>query len=266
MLALALSISLASSPLSTTVVVTRRTAVPAADGHALANEVAQALTAQGVTVAPSPSEAVRRLANLDVKDSSACLGRKPCIVEFGVQLEVGLLVSVSVSEFEGERSVALEAYRIPGGEVISRSSFFYARTARPSPQDLTDFALKTRAALGPPGAVATPNPSDAPKLTELTPAAESHPEVAQPPSSSRGHGKAYLVGGFAAASLVAAGVLGLTGYLTANQLKNTAAPGKSVFTYPQAQAQAARANTQLTASGICALVGAGLGVTAVVLW
>ncbi len=266
MLALALSLSLAAGPVSTTVVVTRRTAVSAPDGLELANEVAQALVQAGVPVEPSPAEANRRLANLGVKDSSACQGRKPCIVEFGNQLAVKLFVSVSVSEFEGERSVALEAYRIPEGDVLSKTSFFFSRTARPAAQDLDDFAARTRAALEPLMAQAgTPGLSDAPKKTDLTPLPSSQPDLTQAPEGP-GHTGSFVVGGAAAAALVAAGVLGLTGLMTMNKLSDHTGTNRSVFTASQADAQAKSANLQLSASGICALVGAGLGTTAVVLW
>jgi hypothetical protein len=119
---LPLLVLLSAAPSSTVVVVTRRTAVPPADALAVATLVTRSLKDAKVVTAWEADGAARRLAALGVKDSSKCEGRLACVQEFGRQLDVVAVVSVSISELDRERSVTLEVVDVASGETLAKES------------------------------------------------------------------------------------------------------------------------------------------------
>lgn len=265
-----------ATPDATTVVVTRRTAVSAAEALAVCGEVSRALKAAGVQVTVEPAAAARSLATRGVKDTAACQGRLQCIVEFGRQLGVELVVSVSISEFEGDRSVVLEPYRVSTGAVLAKGTLLYRAGARPPPQDLSEFAQRTAAALAadraPPAASpveAAPVP--APGVAAPAPAPEPAlwvPPAAAPQLEAKGHSRApgVVLGTLGFAAAIASGVLAITGSQTRGKLDAATMGGRSTLSGSAADRLVRSANTQFTASGVCGLVGLGFGVSAVIVW
>lgn len=261
---------LTAAPNSASVVVTRRTSVTAVEALALADDTAKALEKAGVHVEPDPVTSARDLALKGVKDTSTCQGKKACVLDFGKKLGVEVLVSLSVSQIEGDRSVALEAWRVPGATIIAKKAVLFPAAKLIDPAVLDEFANLVRVALGLPAPMAKPVAVDAPVVAvapKLTPAevpTTTLPLTVPPPA--RSHVASYVVGGAAVAALAAAGALGITGFLAKNRLDATTGANRSPLTMTEAQALAGSANTQLTAAGVAAIVGAGLGATAVILW
>ncbi len=278
---LCLQLALTAAPSSTVVIVTRRTAVSTGDARAVAVLVTKGLKQAGLEVAWDAEAAARRLASLGVKDTSNCQGRKACVQEFGHQLDVAVVVGVSVSEVDTDRSVALEAVRVADGVVLARENLLYAKTGAPPSDQLTLFQTHLKAAL--PGAaksepvatdtpaqpVAQPKPALAPAAPEPVPvptAAAAEPPVAPP----RSHTAAFVTGGAAVLTLAAAVTLGVLAFSARADLsRGTALPDgrtASALTGSEANAVSRRANNQFYAATGCAAATVALGATAVVLW
>lgn len=264
-----------ASPSSTVVIVTRRTAVSAADAQALAMRVTKELEAAGVEVVHA-DVAARRLASLGVNDTGLCGGRKACVQEFGRQLEVAVVVGLSLSEVDQDRSMSLEAVRITDGAVLTRENLLYPARGVPPAEQLAAFSQRTRAALpvrpAPAEQPATPAPApaDSPVASVLTPAATSSPVISEPKPSGPSHTGAWLAGGgavLAAAAAVALVVLASSSKAELSRGQATAGgPTLSPLTEREALAVSGRANLQFAGAATCAALGLGLGTTAVVLW
>lgn len=276
---LLLQLALSATPSSTVVVVTRRTAVSPADARAVAVGVTKSLKQAGLEVAWDADAAARRLGSLGVKDTSSCQGRKACVQEFGRQLDVAVVIGVSLSEVDTDRSVALEAVRVLDGVVLAHENLLYARSAAPPADQLTLFTTHLKAALAPPSTgvpVATDVPARPP------PALPSPLEPAPAPLSPapapvvireappRSHVGGLVVGGAAVLTLAAAVTLGVLALGAKGDLsRGTTLPDGRVassLTGSEAASVSRRANNEFYGAVGCAAAGVALGTTAVVLW
>ena len=265
-------------PSSTVVIVTRRTAVSAADAQALAMLVTKKLEAAGVEVVQADA-AAKRLASLGVADTSLCAGRKGCVQEFGRQLEVALVVGLSLSEVDQDRSLSLEAVRVSDGVVLTRENVLFAVKGLPPNEQLDAFSRRTKAALPAPAPVApapvvAPVPAsatDSPVAPVLTPAETAPPVVPTQPEPSRpSHTGTWVAGGGAVLAVAGAVVLAFLASSAKAEL-SSGMPGDggltlSPHTGKEAQSLSARANLEFAGAGICAALGLGLGTTAMLLW
>lgn len=248
-----------ATPGSTAVVVTRRIGVAPAASVALSERVAEALSEAGITPVVGAADSSRQLAVLGVKDTAACLARKQCIIEFGRQLGADVVVSVALSEFEGEGSMTLEAWRVGTETLLLGENLSYRASADPR-VSLTSFASRLHG-------LRAPKP-DVPVTTTLVPPPRDDLPPPPPPAPERSHATSFVVGGVGVAALVAAGALGVSGLLAQQRLGATVtgAPDRSPLSASEARALADQANTQFTIAGIAGLAGLGLGTTAVLLW
>ena len=278
---LILQLAQSASPSSTVVVVTRRTAVSAVDARAVAVLVTKSLKQAELEVTWDADAAARRLASLGVKDSSGCQGRKACVQEFGRQLDVAVVVGVSVSEVDAERSVALEAVRIADGVVLAHENLLYPKSGSPPVEQLRLFATHIRSAL--PSSVAKVEPvapkveTDAPTQAPpepapvLAPAPVPLPAVAiEQPPPAHSHAGGLIAGAGALLSVAGAVVLGVLAFSAKADLsRGTTLPGgltASALTGADATSVSKRANGEFYGAVGCAAAAVALGTTAVVVW
>jgi hypothetical protein len=265
---LILQLGQAASPSSMVVVVTRRTAVSNNDAQTFAGAVTRSLKEAGLELAWEADAAARRLASLGVKDTSVCAGRMGCVQEFGRQLEASVVVGVSMSQVDKDRSVSLEAVRVSDGVLLGRENLLYASSAQPPLEQLKAFAGRIRAALAPPLVVDVPRQAPVLEL-RAAPLASAPAPVLEAPVQ-RSHTAAWLTGGGAVVAVAAAVTLGVLAFSSRAELSRGARlpDGRigSTLTGQEALAVSRRANGEFLGAAICAGTGLGLGTTAVVLW
>jgi hypothetical protein len=111
---IALAVVMAAPPEAdkTVVLVARRTAVTPALARTLAQDTSKHLAAAGVGIAFEPDAALKRLAQVSVKDTTSCNGKRACLAELGRQLAVPWVVALSAATLDSELSVGLELIRV----------------------------------------------------------------------------------------------------------------------------------------------------------
>ncbi len=263
---------------STTTLLVRRTTVAPAPASALTREAAGLLEKGGLPMTVSPEVAVRGLAKAGVVDSATCNGKKACVAELGRQVGVAWVVAVSISQVEGDRSLALELVQVSDATVAARDSVLLVPGATLTAEALAAFAQRAAQVVGvappresAPGSVAPvtpPGPADAPVVTPLTPTeAPVAVVVAAPAVAHTGSLVLGSVGGAVLVASVASLVLGLTGRaaLSAGP-RDAQGQVHSTLSGGDAQALSDRANLQLGLAGAGAAVAAGLGAAAFFTW
>jgi hypothetical protein len=274
---------------SAAVLLSRRTAVSAADANAVTLQVAQALETAQVPLLEGP-EAARRLARVRQKDATLCGGKPACLKELLKALEVPWLVLVSVAQVAEDKSLAMELFDGTQGTVVEVESVVLSSWKAIGPDLLDAFARRVALRVSPPKPESTKplqaeqpaevkpkmpfevpaaKPADAPVATALAPVeVQAAPVPPEPPKKS--HAASWVLGGVGLAALATAGVLlgvGLSswGSLSAgNRLPDGTV--QSDLTGAEAQARASSASAQLAIAGGAAAVAVGLGVAAVLTW
>lgn len=267
------------APSGVVVLLSRRTAVPQAEGRELAAQVAALLGKAGLPLASDAEGVSRRLARLGVKDTANCNGRKVCIAELARQLEAPWVVALSVSRIESDRSLALELIRAQDVAVVAKDSVVLAKADKLTSDLLAGFVDKARTAMGlapPPGPVVTTPPTtpdkpppDAPVQTALTPPPPSTPPVLPPPPPEKSHTASYVLGGAGVLALGAAATMLALGLSTRTELargQNAGGRTLSELTEPQAVQLNSRSNVELGVAAGAGALGLGLGTAAVLVW
>ena len=273
-LAAAVALTLTALGTDVGVVVAHHTGVSDDAARATAEQVFSAVRAQGV-VARNELDTRRGFSSLGLGDVSTCTTRRPCVVESGKALELWAVVTVSVSELDGERSLVLELVTMADAQTVVRESALYPSTKPPPADVLARFATKVKP-LQPPPVVTPPPvvvvaPPEPPKPT-LTPAPAPAPTpLAATLVEKRGPSVPALVVGGAAVVAVAVAVglfaasMGARGELEAAE---STREGRRVssLTETQAAAVANRANAQATGALTSALLAGALGGVTVLTW
>lgn len=263
MTALLVAVLVAQAP-TLTVVNTRRTGATLDEGLGMATRVATLLGDAGVPIALSANAAAAKLTGLGTKDPGICQGKKACELELARQLEVKVLVTVSVARLGADVGVGVQALRADDGAALATDSLLLVGKSRLLAEQLEPFVERLREGLGlkaPPTAQAPPPPPS------LVPKAE-RPVVLPaplPPSRSESHvaGVTLLVG--AGACVVAAVVLGV---LAANAAAETGRleNGHSAHSYEGSRQWASRANGLITATTVTSGAALALGAGALFTW
>lgn len=270
-LAAAVALTLTALGTDVAVVVAHHTGVPDDSARATAEQVFTVLRAQGVA-ARNELDSRRSFGSLGLADVSGCMTRRPCVVESGKALELWGVVTVSVSELDGERSLVLELVSMADGQTLAREMALYADGKAPPADALARFASKVKSlqpppvVTAPPVVVAAPEP---PKL--LVPPTPTPTPATEVVTQKRGPSVPALVAGGAAVVCVAvavglfAGSMGARGELSAAE---TTRDGRRVSSLTEAQAQAVanRANAQATGALTSALLAGALGGVTVLTW
>jgi hypothetical protein len=223
-----------------------------------------------VGIALEPDAALKRLAQVSVKDTTSCNGKRACLAELGRQLAVPWVVALSAATLDDELSVGLELIRVADETVVETTSVLVPRKSRLDPALLQAFAAKVVERLAPPPP--TPQLTDAPRATNLTPPPVEPPPLPPPPlPEARSHTASFVLVGAGVAALVAGGVLLGVGVanreaLTAGQPGATDPRVRSTLTIGEAEALNT-STSALIGAGIGGLVlGAGLGTAGVLTW
>ncbi len=274
-LGLVVTLSLAAADTDVAVLVGRRTSVSPAEAQTISQTISTHLVNARVPLKLDADAARASLSRLGLKDASACNGRKACITELGRQLQVGWVISLSLSQVGSDRSIAIELLRVSDGVVPEKEAIILATGANVTAEQLTGFAGRVRTQLGisdkpvteitpPPVVVVKPPP---PVVTEPVQPPVVVAPVAPPPKS---HVTSFVLGGVALAALaVGTGLLvsGLTGREAA--YATTQAPDgtlRSPYTASEVQRRAGASSVELGIAAGAAAVGLGLGVGAVIAW
>ena len=258
MTGLLLAAVLSQTP-SLAVVTVRRTAASAADGTAMAAQVTALLVDAGIEPSLTAEEAAQKLSNLGVKDPGVCQGRKACVTEFGRQLGVKVVVTVSLARLKSDVGVSLEAVRTDDATALANESVLLVANAKLEGNQLAAFVARLREALG----LKAP---EVPKKVVLTPQPiEPQVVVTPPPVAQRSHAPSVALAASAGVAAVTAVVLTALALSARADLERQAG-GASVHTYAEAQSLASRTNALATTAIGLGGAAALFGVGAVVLW
>lgn len=269
---LVVTLSLAAADADVAVLVGRRTSVSPAEAQALSQTISTHLTSARVPLKFDADAARASLSRLGLKDASACNGRKACITELGRQLQVGWVISLSLSQVGSDRSIALELQRVADGVVPEKEALILATGARLTADQLTGFAARVRTQLGlsdTPVAEVTPPPVVKPPPVVIEP--PPPPVVVAPaqPPAPKSHVTSLVLAGAAVVALaVGTGLLisGLNGRAAAYATTEVDGTLRSPYTASEVQRRAGAASVELGVAGGAAAVGLGLGVGAVIAW
>ncbi len=261
------------------VLVSRRTGVPAATADSLARQVSTALVAEQVPLKLDADAARTAVARLGLSSSVACDGRKRCLVELARQLNVEWVVVLSVAQLGADRSMAIELLR-QDGVVVAKEALLFGADAVVTREQLAAFATQVRSALGisspvaltpvapPPDAPVAPPPQ--PVLTPVPPPASQGVLMPAPPVARTSHAPAFVLGGAAAASLAAGVALLVTGLVDhAKAVETQPRQGSERLALYSAEEVLSRANDADRRTGLgvgLAVVAAGLATGAVLSW
>jgi hypothetical protein len=272
-LGLVVTLSLAAADSDVAVLVGRRTSVSPAEAQTTSQAISTHLANARVPLKLDADAARASLSRLGLKDASACNGRKACLTELGRQLQVGWVISLSLSQVGSDRSIALELLRVADGVVPEKEAIILATGANVTADQLSGFATRVRAQLGisdKPVAEITPPPVVGVKPPVVTEPLPPPVVVAPVTPPAKSHVTSFVLGGVALAALaVGTGLLvsGLTGREAA--YATTQAPDgtlRSPYTASEVQRRAGASSVELAIAGGAAAVGLGLGVGAVVAW
>ncbi len=252
----------AQTPL--TVANTRRTGATAAEGLAMASRVGALLAEANVPVAMSAQAAAAKLTQLGTKDAAICQGKKACELELARQLDVKVLVTVSLARLGADLGVGVEALRLDDGAVLATDSLLLVGTTRLEAERLAPFVGRLKEALGLKAPAPTPE-----KPVVLTPRAQEPPAVKPvplPPAQAEERHVAgiSLVAG-AGACAVAAIVLGLLA-ADANAQRTRVEGGAWASSYDGAVAWTNRTNGLLTATVATGSAAIALGAVGAIAW
>lgn len=274
-LGLVVTLSLAAADSDVAVLVGRRTSVSPAEAQSVSQTISSHLTSARVPLKLDADAARASLAQLGLKDASACNGRKACITELGRQLQVGWVISLSLAQVGSDRSIAIELLRVSDAVVSEKEAIILATGASVSAEQLSGFAARVRTQLGltdKPVAEVTPPPvvkPPPPVVVEPPPPAPLPVVVAPVTSPPKSHVTSYVLAGAGVAALaVATGLLvsGLNGRAAAYATTEVDGTLRSPYTASEVQRRAGAAGVELGFAGGAAAVGLGLGVGAVIAW
>jgi len=162
---LALSLMVAAVGASPAVVVLpiRTTAVAPERALAVAGVVAQALQAEGIALAATPSEAAGKL-RAQGADPLECRGEASCAARLGAKLGASLVAGVGVSEFEGSVAVHVEVVEVLyAGRALVEDQVLPSDLKDPLwPRALAPFARKLRERMAAAAAATPPPPPPTP--------------------------------------------------------------------------------------------------------
>lgn len=99
-------------------------------------------------VAMSAQAAAAKLSQLGTKDAAICQGKKACELELARQLDVKVLVTVSVAKLGADLGVGVQALRLEDGAVLATDSLLIVGTTRLEAERLAPFAERLKEALG----------------------------------------------------------------------------------------------------------------------
>lgn len=263
---LLLSLSLSATVDVDAVLITRKAGLTATQAAELQDRVVKALDENGVKVKLSGAALNAALKRLDVKDTSACNGRRSCVQELARQLNATALVGLSVTRVDKETALALEL--IPTGDAPStvKDGFIAPPGKEPLAPLVQGFATRIREHLAPepaptPPVAATPNlvpPPQPPPLVDVT-----------PPAPERSRTTPVVLATLGGVSLAAGIALVIVGAVTRGTL-NATEPVGSFRGSTLDEATAFQRNTEAnvaTGAGIgAAAVGAGLLTGAIITW
>ena len=272
LLAALISFALGAVESDAAVLVGRRTSVSQADAVLLSNTISGHLKAAKVPLKLDADAARASLAQLGIKDASACNGRKACLTELGRQLSAPYVLTISLSQVGSDRSVALELLRVSDGVVLEKEALILATGALITADQLAGFSARvvTQLSLGDRPVVEPPPVKEpmviAPVVKDPPPPPIVIAPVAPPPKS---HVTSFVLGGAAVVALaIGTGLLvaGLNDRAEAYRTTEQEGSLRSPYSASEVQRRAAAGGVELGIAGGLAAAGLGLGTAAVITW
>lgn len=255
-------------PPAVAVVVSRRVAVSKELADAVARQVVDALTGAGMPGVMAFDDAQKKLAAAGVADPSTCQAKRACLAKLATALQAQVIVGVDVGAVQDDTAVSVEAVGAADGLRLAQRSFLAPTEALQSAAqaELALFAAAAQTALPAKAPVRDVPPADGRAQTLA---------VAPPPPSDPGGIKAaaerpsrtasYAAGTGAIAAAGAAIAFGLLGRAEQRRLPTTAQTS-AAMRRSEANAIAARANTDYTVALSAAIASAALTSLAVLFW
>lgn len=252
----------ADRPGQVVVLVSRRSALTAQQGLAVADQVSAALREAGLPVGLSSTEATARLAALGVPDVAACEGQVPCVASHAARLGAGVVVALEVGQVLDDVAARALAVRVADGQTVGACDTAGAAT------EVTALLARAVVAMAPAIRGALPEaprpPVDAPRVVELAPRAASPSTVVSSTTARWSKPTVWVAGGTAIAAGLAGAAFGVRGLAARDAYEAVVdrSSGAAAFDVSQGRAEQLRglANDSFAAAAGAGAVSAVLAV------